>query len=192
MNAFSFSRCALLVLAVAAWLPALVPLGCATLSEAECRAGNWYDFGHRDALLGEPANRFESHVANCGTYGVAPDRAAYDRGRADGLREYCTPAHGFRAGREGERYRGVCSKDLEAAFLEARGLGQKMRAAQQRASAARTDLEDIDRALRTRNDLSETERQSLALRRAELERRAEVAERERAEAENEARSRGFE
>lgn len=44
----------------------LVITGCASAMEADCRAGNWYALGERDAMAGLPP-RIDQYAAQCGT-----------------------------------------------------------------------------------------------------------------------------
>lgn len=98
--------------------------GCASLSERECRAGDWRGIGLRDGQQGYPVSRLDVHREACAPFGVAPDAAAYAQGRDEGIVRYCTAASGFAAGRVGEGYERTCSGDAEDAFLDAyrRGL----------------------------------------------------------------------
>ena len=72
--------------------------------------------------------------AACAKHGVAPDLAAYQQGRSEGLQEYCQPTKGFALGSNGAAYAGVCPADLEADFLDAYNAGHHLR--QLRASVA--------------------------------------------------------
>jgi hypothetical protein len=106
---------ALLVLSLPLWLAG----GCATLNEGECRSMDWQVIGYEDGGRGHPLERIGQHRKACAKYGVAPDLAAYQRGREQGLQEYCRPANGFRVGAAGGSYAGVCPRELEASFMDA-------------------------------------------------------------------------
>jgi hypothetical protein len=97
-------------------LPLLGLGGCATLNENECRTMDWQTIGYEDGGRGHGAERIGQHRKACAKYGIA---TAYQRGRESGLREYCRPANGFRAGAAGRNYGGVCPADLEEDFLDA-------------------------------------------------------------------------
>jgi len=58
--------------------------GCASLTEADCRSGNWYALGERDAMAGlQP--RLDQYAAQCGA-GVSP--ASYMEGWQVGYTEW--------------------------------------------------------------------------------------------------------
>ena len=40
--------------------------GCASMTEGDCRAGNWYALGERDAMAGLPP-RVDQYATQCGT-----------------------------------------------------------------------------------------------------------------------------
>ena len=92
---------------------------CATLSEGECRTANWYEIGRADGASGQPRARLFDHADACAQYGIQPNADVYYEGRDDGLARYCTPENGFREGRQGNSYQGVCPPGAEAAFLRA-------------------------------------------------------------------------
>src|SRR5215470_12711004 len=100
-------------------LVALATSGCASMSKDECLAMD------RKA---------------CAKYGVRSDLDLYQAGRAQGLREYCKPANGYRLGSNGASYDGVCPADLERDFLSAYDAGQQFYTLQARVSDARAQL----------------------------------------------------
>jgi hypothetical protein len=95
----------------------VVLTACATLNEQECRTKTPAALGLSDGRQGYGSWRLDLHADSCARFGIGFDRAAYLRARTEGLRTYCTPDNGERAGARGERYEGVCPADLEPAFL---------------------------------------------------------------------------
>jgi hypothetical protein len=102
-----------LALAVLMWLG-----GCAAMSEAECRTGDWYGVGERDGRAGSPS-RLGDYAQACAKTNILPDTAEYQRGRERGLLAYCTPENGYREGRNGHSYQNVCAPELDGRFLAA-------------------------------------------------------------------------
>ena len=102
-------------------LTALLLAGCAssTLSKDECRTVDWRTIGYEDGTAGRPADQIGRHRQACAEYGVTPDLDAYRAGRAEGLREFCQPRNGYRAGASGQVYYDSCPPELAGAFLEA-------------------------------------------------------------------------
>lgn len=126
---------------VAGGLTALSLLGsCATMSEEQCLTGAWGQVGYADGAAGYTMSRLNEHAEACAKHGVAPDEAIYRSARADGLRVYCTAESGFRAGRTGGGYAGVCPADLERDFMPAFRDGETVRVAQQAVESAQSEL----------------------------------------------------
>jgi hypothetical protein len=105
---------------------ALLLPGCASMSEQECLASNWQAIGYEDGVRGQPADRIGRHRKACAQYSVTPDLAAYQAGRAEGLKEFCRPQNGFQLGSRGGSYFGVCSDGLEENFAEAFRVGRQL------------------------------------------------------------------
>ena len=75
--------------------------GCATqtLSKSECATADWRVIGYGDGAAGHGAERIDGHRRACARFGVTPDLMAYNQGRSEGLREYCTAPKGLELGR---------------------------------------------------------------------------------------------
>jgi len=99
---------------------------CATLSEKQCKNGDWKTLGYSDGEQGYPTSRFQSHVEACADYQVKPDATAYRAGREEGLKQYCTPDRGLTEGRAGHTYHGVCPASLQKDFLPKYRVGKTM------------------------------------------------------------------
>jgi len=135
-------------LIVSAAAGALVGLAsCATMSADQCLASDWVGQGFSDGASGLAMSRLDDHAEACAKHGVIPDAGAYRSGREQGLIRYCTPANGFRAGRTGSGYAGVCPAWLEADFMPAYRDGQIIHATEQALSDARSRLDSLGRRL---------------------------------------------
>ncbi|ATJ81331.1 DUF2799 domain-containing protein [Halomonas beimenensis] len=121
--------------------------GCATLSEGECRTADWRQLGRQDGAQGQPRARLFEHRKACAEYGIAPDAEAYFTGRQRGLFDYCTPANGFRQGRRGARYQGVCPALLEPDFLERYRQGRALHEAEAALAGTEREIERAERRL---------------------------------------------
>lgn len=93
--------------------------GCASMDEDECRVADWRAIGYEDGVRGLSASHIGERREACAEHGIAPDFAAYRQGRDEGLREYCTPASGYRLGRGGKSMSAVCPVDLQGDFHDA-------------------------------------------------------------------------
>lgn len=113
-----------LMLGAALCLGAMTLNGCATLSEGQCRTVDWYELGNQDGGNGMARTRLNRHQKACAEYGIRPRSDAYYSGRKAGLKRYCTARNGFREGRAGHAYRGVCPGHLENDFLDGYRMGE--------------------------------------------------------------------
>ena len=134
-------RPALLIAAV------LALASCATLTEEECRAGDWFSIGVADGAEGRPAGRIEAHRRACAKAGIAPDAAEWLRGRERGLREYCVPARAYRVGRTGWPIAEGCTPAELAAMAPAYDWGREWYRFEERINEAQGDIREIDRQL---------------------------------------------
>ena len=115
--------------------------GCATLTEKECRVVDWAELGRADGAIGRPASHVAAHQSACAASGAAPDVAAYEAGRRDGLQLYCTPEGVYRAARRGRLYEGVCA-ETSAAFQTAYERGRAYRSIRRRINDLEARLYD--------------------------------------------------
>ncbi|MHA3914139.1 DUF2799 domain-containing protein [Halovulum sp. GXIMD14793] len=83
--------------------------GCASLTEGECRAGDWRGIGFEDGVKGRGPERLAQHREACAGIGITPDQSAWLAGRQEGLRYYCQPQNAYRVGRDGDNLTSYCS-----------------------------------------------------------------------------------
>lgn len=122
--------------------------GCATMDREECLTVDWRTVGFEDGSRGYSGDRIGQHRKACAEYGVTPDLTAYQQGRAEGLREYCVPANGFRLGSQGASYGGICPADLDPAFVDAYQSGRQLYTLESRLSNVSYQLDSKRGALR--------------------------------------------
>lgn len=119
---------------------------CASLSEDECRGGDWRAIGYQDGKIGRYPTYLSEHAEACSEYGIAPNQSLWMQGRAEGLKHYCTVENAYRKGRNGTALNGVCSRNLSA--LEAANdhgfeyykIGRKI-------ARIESEIEEIERTL---------------------------------------------
>jgi hypothetical protein len=97
--------------------------GCATMKKEECLTVNWYNIGYEDGVKGYKTSRIAKHRKSCSKYGVIPNLQLYQRGHAEGLREYCTPHQGYILGLKGRTYNDICQGELKNPFQEGYNIG---------------------------------------------------------------------
>lgn len=148
--------------------------GCAVISEDECRAGDWYERGVHDGARGRNQTLVYQIAQQCQEYGVRVDSEAWLRGHEEGVEQFCTPENGYRYGRQGRSYQGVCTGPTADLFLSyyKRGLVDHRVEQQYRQLAARQDeverqLFAVRAAMASTND--EQVLRNLAMRRSSLE-----------------------
>jgi hypothetical protein len=132
-------------LVILAVLPALllVLAACASLSEDECRGGDWAGIGFQDGTEGRTEAFFAEHRKACAEYGIAPAFAPWAAGRAAGLERYCTPATAYAAGRRGNRLSPVCGQAALAAMLPAYDWGARYHDIGEDIASARREQDDL-------------------------------------------------
>lgn len=135
------------LLAASLALAALALGGCASMNESECRTVDWRTVGYEDGVAGRTGDRIGEHRKACAKHGVSPDLALYQAGRSEGLREYCQPSNGFRAGSSGGSYAGICPADLDAAFAAAYESGRQLYRLESRVANTRDSIESKRREL---------------------------------------------
>ena len=135
--------------------------GCATMSEDQCLVGDWGGQGWRDGAAGHQLSRLDDHAKACAKYGVAPNMSAYRAAREDGLRTYCTWENGFRQGRQGNSYGGVCAPAEERDFLPAYEDGRRIYVVEQAVSSAESALNSAISRIDDREDKLEAKEREL-------------------------------
>jgi hypothetical protein len=111
-----------------------------TLDKDECLAVDWRTIGYEDGVAGRSGERIGLHRRACAEHGVTPDLEAYRAGRAEGMREFCQPHNGYRAGVNGVVYYDSCPEDLAPTFVAAYDSGRALYVREQR-------VRDADAAL---------------------------------------------
>lgn len=116
--------------------------GCATLNKDECQVADWQAIGYEDGVKGAGTGRIGKHRSACAKYGIAPNFEQYQLGHKKGLRVFCQPGNGFRAGSSGRSYQGICPADLEPAFLHAYQIGREIYLAKNILNKMRQEIEN--------------------------------------------------
>jgi hypothetical protein len=101
--------------------------GCATLDKSECINADWQSIGYEDGARGYKTSHIGRHRRACAKHGITPDFDLYERGRRQGLLEWCTPRNGYRLGTQGKVYNGVCPPASAPAFMKAISQGRAFR-----------------------------------------------------------------
>lgn len=134
---------------------------CTTMSKDECLAGAWGEKGYADGAAGYPMTRLDDHAKACAKFQVAPNPAAYESAREDGLRTYCTLRRGWEEGRSGNSYYGVCRPEEEAAFLHAYQDGRRLHDVEEAVSSAESALNGAEARIADREDKLEAKEREL-------------------------------
>jgi ribosome modulation factor len=122
------------------------------MSKDECRTVDWRTVGYEDGVAGRPGDRIGEHRRACAEHGITPDLNAYLAGRAEGLKEYCQPYNGYRAGASGRTYHDVCPAGMAAAFAQAYDEGRALFVREQRVRDADEQIETKRQEIRRLED----------------------------------------
>ena len=96
----------------------IVVHGCASLSKSECNQGDWAKIGNKDAQRGLLAEKqLKKHRSACAQYQKVPNKAIYDSGYQQGLKQFCVNRKGYKHGSKGSEYHENCPANLERDFL---------------------------------------------------------------------------
>ncbi len=144
VSQFGDSRWTLIVLL------GLLASGCASMGEEECRVADWRAIGYEDGVRGIAASHIGERREACAKHGVTPNFAAYQQGRGEGLREYCTPDSGYRLGRKGRHLTAVCPSELQGDFRDAYKSGREIH---QAAAVVRATESKLRRKKRERDEV---------------------------------------
>lgn len=90
--------------------------GCASISEDQCRLGDWYQLGLQDGQQGKK-NQAANYSGDCAEYKVSVDTVKYNQGRDEGLKTFCTYDNGAFIGQNNQGYDNVCPSELAAGFM---------------------------------------------------------------------------
>src|SRR3546814_770003 len=113
----------------------------------ECLTGDWGLVGYQDGTNGYPPSYMDKHAKACAAYGVRPDATTYLAARERGLFEYCTPPRGFREGRMGRKYHGVCPPQAVSGFLAGYDDGLRVHAAEEHRDEIRRDVRRFEQRM---------------------------------------------
>ncbi len=127
--------------------PFLFLAACATLSEGECRAGDWYGIGLEDGADGRRADFILQHAKACNAFGIRPNQTQWLKGREEGLALYCTPRNAFREGRRGKILSPVCPARNLATLERANERGLRLNRIEMEIREIQGDIRDINAEL---------------------------------------------
>lgn len=140
---------------------ALVLHGCASMSKGECVTADWYAIGYESAIRGQRESQISEHRKACAEHGVTPNLARYLEGREVGLQKFCEPGNGYRLGRAGKGYAGVCPSHVEGDFLRSYRAGRELYDMQQ-------NINRLGRRIKTRQAELKNVNDDIADKQAEL------------------------
>ncbi|KGK14402.1 DUF2799 domain-containing protein [Vibrio navarrensis] len=122
---------------------------CTTMSPDECRVANWQQIGYRDGQNGNDPSIIQRYSQDCAEAGVVADSDLWRKGFQQGTVLYCSPDNGYRVGKQGREYYGVCESEQ---FLNNYQLGRQEYLVQQRIAEIDRQIADIDRQMNSLKD----------------------------------------
>lgn len=125
---------------------------CSTLSEKECKSGDWKSIGYNDGKNGYANDRLASHNKACSEYGITINSKLYNQGRAAGLKIYCVPENGYRLGESGRSYHNVCESK---SFNENYRLGKKVNSLNNESKKLDKEINGLEEQIRNISSASD-------------------------------------
>lgn len=130
-----------------ALLAVLAVPGCASMSEQECREGDWAAIGRADGERGARLSEIERYRKACARHEIPVGEEAWREGYAAGIAAFCTPKGGYVAGRGGQKHQDVCfGFEGSEKFMAAYGNGQVVHKLLAEIRALRRAKSDFDMA----------------------------------------------
>lgn len=146
-----------LVLTMGALIALSVLAGCATLSKAECEAGDWRSVGIGDGNRGLPLSQISEHTSACAEHGISVNRALYEAGRNEGLQAYCRLDRAEAEGRAGRTNYNSCQGDIGISFNAVYGAARAVHHFERDITVAEGQVDSLLERI-TAPDLTEAER----------------------------------
>ncbi len=81
---------------------------CASISPDECQTADWYNLGYGDGQSGYKRDRVNDYAQECSKVNIQVNIEQWQQGYEQGNQMYCAPENGYRLGRDGQSYHGVC------------------------------------------------------------------------------------
>ncbi len=131
----------------------LLITGCSTLSEEQCRLGDWQAVGYQDGVNGRDPMYLSKHLDACTDYGISPDKKAYSLGRDEGLKQFCTYDNGLSFGKSNRGYANVCPAELAKDFLRGYEKGKKVAKVQEEIYQVSSDIRTLEDQMDKEQDL---------------------------------------
>jgi hypothetical protein len=72
------------------------------MSVEQCQITDWGQQGYVDGATGQNQSVFSRYKNDCEKAGIQPNVQAYQRGWSNGIKQFCTPNGGWKAGIEGK------------------------------------------------------------------------------------------
>ncbi|WP_019672595.1 DUF2799 domain-containing protein [Psychrobacter lutiphocae] len=89
--------------------------GCATLPADTCVAtDNWESIGLIDGAAGRATDYLINHKKACANVGVTVNNQMWEKGRQQGLAQYCSTTNAYNIGRQGYYMNSVCPASITA------------------------------------------------------------------------------
>ncbi|WP_037027183.1 DUF2799 domain-containing protein [Psychromonas aquimarina] len=128
---------------------------CSSMSPQECKTANWQSIGYSDGQSGVSSNRVNDYIKDCAEAGVSVDTAQWQKAYEKGLNLYCIPENGYRVGRAGEEYYGVCASEQ---FVKRYNQGHKEYLLETRLEEIDTELQSIRTQIENSSDNEQKKR----------------------------------
>ena len=82
--------------------------GCSSMSPERCQTADWYNQGFSDGQKGHQRDKVNDYRQDCAVANIQVNTTRWQEGYEKGNLAYCVPENGYRIGKNGQTYRGVC------------------------------------------------------------------------------------
>lgn len=120
---------------------------CATMSVQECQVANWYGIGYKDGVNGEYPDHIMTYSKACLKGNITPNQSEWERGRKDGLKQYCTADHAYQVGLSGKALRYVCPSEQQSLLDNAQEHGYTIYTANKRIGELQRQIEKDEKEI---------------------------------------------
>lgn len=133
----------------------------------DCQTANWEMLGMKDGENGKLLSRFGQYSQQCNAFGINANRQMYEKGRAAGLKTFCTQDKGFNEGRRKNENNNVCPSRLQEDFNTGFNIGLKY-------AAIDSEISYIESEIWTLKESIQDKKRTLDKQEAQLEQQEDV------------------
>ena len=112
------------------------------MTPKQCTMVDWYQKGIEDGANGKASTDISSYVTPCSKVNITPNVEAWNQGRTEGLKSYCTAHNAYLVGLSGKTFQPVCkvTGPQSVTMIEKYELGRKIHKAQVEINSSENEI----------------------------------------------------